>query len=69
MNGIEFAILLKAECPDCRLLIFSGHPQTAELLDFAEGQGHHFEVVAKPIHPEQLLDWVARHDISRREFN
>ncbi|SEG66309.1 Response regulator receiver domain-containing protein [Bryocella elongata] len=59
MNGIDFAILLKAECPGCRLTLFSGHTSTAELLEFAESQGHHFDIVAKPIHPEQLLAWAA----------
>lgn len=59
MNGVDLAILLKAEHPSCRLTLFSGHTSTAELLEFAESQGHHFDIVAKPIHPEELLDWAA----------
>jgi DNA-binding NtrC family response regulator len=59
MNGIEFAILLRAEFPECRLVLFSGHTQTADLLDFAKGRGHRFAIVPKPIHPEELLNWAA----------
>jgi DNA-binding NtrC family response regulator len=59
MNGVEFAVLLKAEFPACHLMLFSGQPSTGELLEFAEGRGRHFEIVAKPVRPELLLDWAA----------
>lgn len=59
MNGIELAILLKAEFPKCRLMLFSGQTVTGDLLEFAKGRGHEFEVVAKPVHPELLLHWAA----------
>jgi DNA-binding NtrC family response regulator len=67
MNGIDFAILLKAECPACRLMLFSGQTSTGELLEFAEGQGHHFEIVAKPVSPELLLEWAADQQSSPRQ--
>ncbi len=55
MNGIDLAILLKAECPDCKVSLFSGQASTADLLERAAHDGHVFEVVAKPIHPVDLL--------------
>ncbi|WP_334270526.1 response regulator [Edaphobacter sp. HDX4] len=59
MNGIDFAILLKAEYPNCRLMLFSGQTETAELLEMALREGHTFEILAKPVHPTELLNWAA----------
>ena len=56
MNGIDLAILLKAECPDCRISLFSGQAMTANLLASAEEQGHTFHILAKPVHPADLLN-------------
>lgn len=55
MNGVDLAILLKAECPHCTISLFSGHATTSDLLEAAAKKGHVFEVVAKPVHPEHLL--------------
>ena len=60
MNGIDLAILLRAEYPDTRLLLFSGQTASAELLDQARLKGHTFEVLLKPIHPGELLATAAR---------
>lgn len=59
MNGIEFAILLRVEFPHCHLLLFSGETATQELVDASSDQGHSFDIMAKPTHPERLLDWAA----------
>ncbi|HWB31881.1 MAG TPA: response regulator [Acidobacteriaceae bacterium] len=59
MNGIDFAIRLRAVCPECRILLFSGRPESGELLAVAASQGHHFEIIAKPVYPEVLLDRIA----------
>ena len=59
MNGIDFAILLKAAFPKCRLMLFSGQTSASNLLELAKEQGHHFEIEAKPVSPELLLDWAA----------
>ena len=55
MNGIDFAILLKAITPDCPVQLFSGQIDTASLLEAARGKGYAFEVVTKPVHPTELL--------------
>ena len=68
MNGIDLAVRLKAEYPDCRLWLFSGHPATNEMLDLASKNGHSFDILAKPISPSELLAQAAhilhpsRHD-------
>lgn len=55
MNGIEFAIRCMAEYPNCRLALFSGYSATAELLDKARQDGFPLDVLAKPVHPADLL--------------
>jgi len=56
MNGIEAAIHVREMLPSCRILLFlSGPSMAAELLEEAREQGHEFELVAKPLHPNQLI--------------
>ncbi len=59
MNGIDLAVALKAIYPDLRILLVSGHPGTGDLLITAEEKGHQFEILAKPLHPESLLEKVS----------
>jgi len=60
MNGIELAALLQGHHPSCRVLLISGHPGAAELLNEARARGNSFEILAKPLHPAFLLDIVSR---------
>lgn len=55
MNGIEAAIHIRAFLPKCKILLFSGQAATADLLENARSQGHEFEILAKPVHPQDLL--------------
>ena len=59
MTGIEVAIVVRSRCPDCKILLFSGQAATTDLLEEAKTQGHDFEIVAKPIHPSDLLAKLA----------
>lgn len=59
MNGIEFAIFLKASYPDVHFLLFSGQPGSGGLLEEAKKKGHLFEILAKPLHPTFMLATVA----------
>ncbi len=59
MNGIEFAIFLKASYPDVHFLLFSGQPGTGGMLEEAKMKGHLFEIMAKPLHPTFMLSTVA----------
>ena len=59
MNGIEFAIFLKASYPACQFLLFSGQPGTSGLLEDAKKKGHLFEILAKPLHPTFMLATVS----------
>jgi DNA-binding NtrC family response regulator len=55
MSGIELAIKVRESCPNCKVLLFSGQAATAGLLDKARAEGHDFELLAKPVHPTDLL--------------
>jgi CheY-like chemotaxis protein len=55
MTGIEIAIAVRSKLPNCKILLFSGQAATADLLEQAKTHGHEFEIVAKPIHPTDLL--------------
>jgi CheY-like chemotaxis protein len=59
MSGIELAITMKRNYPACKILLFSGHATTADLLEAANRSGHHFKLVNKPVPPQQLLAIVA----------
>jgi CheY-like chemotaxis protein len=60
MNGIDLAIALKNSHPACRVMLFSGYPNTADLLAQAAADGHLFEILAKQVHPSEMLDRTAR---------
>lgn len=55
MDGIEAAIRIRKFLPACKILLFSGQAATADLLENARSQGHDFEILAKPVHPTELL--------------
>lgn len=55
MTGIEAAVQTRARLPNCKILLFSGQAATADLLEKARVEGHEFEILAKPVHPTDLL--------------
>jgi DNA-binding NtrC family response regulator len=56
MTGVDLAIYLSKARPDCKVLLFSGQAATADLLREASRKGHEFRLLAKPIHPQKLLE-------------
>jgi CheY-like chemotaxis protein len=59
MNGIDLAIVMRANYPKCHVLLFSGHANTSMLLEEANKKGQQFEVLAKPVHPDLMLERAA----------
>jgi DNA-binding NtrC family response regulator len=55
MNGIDFAILLKAMAPDCTVRLFTGQFDINHLLESARRRGHFFSAFTKPVHPSEFL--------------
>ena len=58
LSGIDLAIAMKKELPNCRVLLFSGQAATANLLESARTQGYDFELISKPIHPTEFLQKI-----------
>lgn len=54
-NGIEMAIEIKQRHPACKILLFSGVAASADLLEAARLRGYDFDLLAKPVHPKELL--------------
>jgi DNA-binding response OmpR family regulator len=55
MDGTQLAIALVEACPDCKVLLFSGHAATVDLMAKARRNGHDFSLMTKPVHPADLL--------------
>lgn len=56
LSGIDLAIQLTTLLPSCRVLLMSGNNSTAELLRNAHTKGYAFDVLAKPVHPTEILE-------------
>ena len=60
MSGLKLALHFKQTYPDCRILLLSGQAATMDLLKEARLRGYDFELLAKPIHPTDLLKQIMR---------
>jgi CheY-like chemotaxis protein len=56
LNGIDAAIRIRTLVPGIKVLLFSGQAATADLLEKARHEGHEFDILAKPVHPQDLLN-------------
>lgn len=56
MHGINLAVLLAEKVPTCRTLLFSGQTLTEDLLAQAAKKGYTFTILAKPVHPTEMLE-------------
>ena len=55
MNGTQLAVQMVKNHPECKVLLFSGHAATSDLLAKARIAGHEFTLMTKPVHPSDLL--------------
>lgn len=60
LSGIDLAIEMKAQHPECKILLFSGHPVSLALLEDARAHGHDFRLLLKPVPPGELLSEIGR---------
>jgi len=60
MSGIDLGIRIRGEFPETAIFLFSGQAATSELLLQAQADGHQFELLPKPIHPEHLMARLRR---------
>jgi DNA-binding NtrC family response regulator len=64
VTGIDLAIQMTTLFPNCKVLLFSGQPETVDLLLAAREQGHNFRLLSKPAHPMDLLSEIERLGVS-----
>lgn len=58
LSGVDLAMQLQAFHPGCRVLLFSGEWTAADFPDLAHGGKCGFEMIPKPVHPNELLKKV-----------
>ena len=59
MNGLELAMGMVSMVPACKVVLFSGHARSVDLMR-AYDAGHDFPLMAKPMHPSEMLAQVAK---------
>ena len=60
LSGIDLAVQVLDRCRNCKVLLFSGQTVAASLLKSAQDRGYDFELLAKPVHPADLLNRIQR---------
>jgi CheY-like chemotaxis protein len=55
LDGVTMAMEIRAILPSVAVLLFSGQAGTSDLLRQAEEKGFHFELLAKPVHPDEII--------------
>jgi CheY-like chemotaxis protein len=60
LNGVDTVIAIRQICPHARIFLFSGQANTTDILKNARAQGHSFELLPKPMHPDELLSRLFR---------
>jgi DNA-binding response OmpR family regulator len=56
MSGTDLAIVVHNKLPTYRILLFSGQAATSDMLKQTRSRGYEFEILAKPVHPLELLE-------------
>jgi len=55
VNGVDLAISVRKMLPETAVLLFSSQAATEDLLEDARREGYLFDIVNKPIQPEELV--------------
>ena len=55
MNGVETATQIKTLLPKCKILLITGRSSAADLVLKMHALDDGFELLAKPVHPHDLL--------------
>lgn len=55
MNGVQLAIAIRKAVPSAEIILLSGQAGITDIVERGRKDGYFFELIAKPIHPERLL--------------
>jgi DNA-binding NtrC family response regulator len=58
LSGLALAARIKAFCPDCKVLLFSGEVGVANRLIHESARHERLEILQKPVHPTVLLQKI-----------
>ena len=58
MDGVALAVYLAQALPNCKVLLISGNAATQELIDNSRRRGHDFPLMAKPVHPDNIFEFL-----------
>jgi DNA-binding response OmpR family regulator len=61
LNGFEAAQSILEHVPACNFLLLSGRPEAGQIIAQERTKGNHFDVLAKPVHPQEVLDVLKSH--------
>ena len=56
LNGLQLAQKLHEECPGARVLLLTGQGNVSGIAEHMRDMGQDFEILAKPLHPEELFE-------------
>ena len=77
MSGVDLGIAIRKSIPECKILLFSGQAATIDWLSRAGEPRHDLTVLAKPIHPREMLARISyaldsedpRHEACYRDWD
>lgn len=55
MNGVQLAIAIRNALPSAEIILLSGQAGITDIVERGRREGYLFELIAKPVHPERLL--------------
>jgi DNA-binding NtrC family response regulator len=65
-NGCETAAEVLKFLPRCRVVLFSGSAAAAPVLEDFWQRGYRFDILPKPVHPDELRKRFAEYEASAR---
>lgn len=64
LDGVALAIYLAQILPSCKVLLMSGHLAAGDLIRESKNLGHDFTILAKPFHPDNLLELLGKSSLA-----
>jgi DNA-binding NtrC family response regulator len=55
LSGIVLAMRVHEICPDCKVILISGHANAGTLFAMAREDGQSFPLLTKPVHPMTMV--------------
>lgn len=60
LDGVSACMRIAEFLPACKIVLFSGQAVVHDLMERARKHGHNFDLLVKPIHPVELIEYLRR---------